>query len=1031
MNPPHRLIHILPGQHLDCFIKKATAAIQDDPFSTLLILPTSNLVREVRRRLLDDGISFIQSTVTTLGGYADAVVDTHAGGKIRITSHEKELIINVLLQSRDYPLLAPKRHPGSGIAKELRVLFDVLQEKKIDYPGSLGPLQSQKSDQIGSVYSAYTRYLREEQLLDEQTRIEWATDQIDADGGPRSVFIYGLYEPFAIEKDLILALKRTARHFEYAIPYIPESKCFADDGSWLQIKSIGSIHADTPPQVTRFFDDQNPTTIRITAYRDPLDELRGIADEIHTLIDEGTAPGDITLVFPAIADAVHLTEEVFSEYGIPYSTSTSRTINSSPIIRSLLLILTVPVLGYQRDDLLALLKSPYFRYSWDQGGELHHLDGAKVDSISRRSGVTKGRSDWHERIIKQIHAREADCETLSEERRIYRMREIEEDSAILTGIESLFEILETLTPDQTLTDHLRRYRSLLTTLTLPVIQKSGDQDLFEDEDRALLAFTRILDRLELSARIIPEKKITAATFLSLLKTVGSKTRIPTERNQHAVQVLGIREITHLRIPHLFIAHLTEGTIPRLGTRLPLSTNLETKMLGTWTGPEILREERYYFLAALTSAEETISLSYPKTDGEKILLRSGFLRDLPEYENEKRSYKNSRLARAEAAGSHLAEGDYAGAYSLLPQDLDLEMAAHRITIEEYHRSGIPSSAYDGILKDDETIVTSLHERFGSGAVYSASSLERYASCPFAFFAKNVLSLEPLPEIDLDLTNLERGNLIHRIAYRFFRERRDRTIREENLQAAIREIRSICSQELDLYARNNPLWIVEREKLLGSDEIGVGILEEFLRYEMKLNTSPFVPAHFEYSFGLPITDDGDPASMRDPIMIPLDDESAIRLSGRIDRIDRTEDGRFCVIDYKTGTSPGYRDITKGRALQLPLYIRAAELGMGLIGAGGAYYTVKKGEVRCQAVIRDAAVENLFKVFSRSTGGGDRPLTEVISESLGWVRGYLDGIRDGQFQTVTDEKNCSEYCNYKTVCRFNRQRLFEEGTESTTPT
>lgn len=1029
INPPpellmtHRLIQILPGHQLDRFINNATAAMQEDPFSTLLILPTSHLVREVRRRLLDQGISFIQTAVTTIDGYAESVVDTHAGGMIQITSHEKELIINTLLQTGDYPLLAPKRHPGSGIAKELRILFDVLQEKKIEYPMALQALQSRKSDEIGSIYSAYSRYLRERLLLDGQTTIEWVTDRIQKNGGPQSVFIYGLYEPIAIEKELILALKRTAECFQYAIPFIPESKCFGDDGSWLRIETRERA-ADTLPSLARFFDDQNPTTIRITAYRDPLDELRGIAGEIHNLIDEGTAPGDICLVFPAIADAVHLTEEVFGEYGIPYSTSTRRSITSSPIIRSLLLVLSVPVLGYQREDLLALLRSPYFSYTWNQNGDTIGLDGGKVDQLSRRAGVTGEKNDWRDRITRFINVREADSATLSEEKARYRREEIEEYSTIHSGIESLFTSLDTLTSDQTLTDHLRNYRSLLTTLKLPVIQKSGGREMIEDEDRALIAFTRILDRLELSARIIPENKITAGTFLSLLKAVGSQTRIPTERNRHAVQVLGIREITHLRTPHLFIAHLTEGTIPNLSTRLPLCTNLETKMLGTRTGPEILREERYYFLAALVSAEETISLSYPKTDGEKVLLRSGFLRDLPEQENEQSSYKNSRFARAEAAGNLLAEGDHTGAYSLFPDDL--ESVAHRITIEEYHRNGPPSSAYDGVLKDDEAIITSLHKRFGDEAIYSASSLERYANCPFAFFVRNVLSLEPLPEIDLDLTNLERGNLIHRIAYRFFRERGDRIIREETLQEAITEIRSICSEELNLYARSNPVWTVEAERLLGSDEIGTGVLEEFLRYEMKLNTSPFIPAHFECSFGLPLTGEADPGSIRDPVTIPLDDEASIRLSGRIDRIDTTEDRRFCVIDYKTGTSPGYKEIIKGRALQLPLYIRAAELGMGLIGAGGAYYTLKKGDVKCQAIIRDESVEDYFKTFSRSTGGGDRPLTEVISESLRWVRRYLDGIRDGQFQTVADEKNCSEYCNYKTVCRFNRQRLFEEVTE-----
>ncbi len=90
-------------------------------------------------------------------------------------------------------------------------------------------------------------------------------------------------------------------------------------------------------------------------------------------------------------------------------------------------------------------------------------------------------------------------------------------------------------------------------------------------------------------------------------------------------------------------------MPRLTTRLPLCTNLETRELGTRTGPEILCEERYYFLAALLTANKSISLSYPETDGEKVLLRSGFLNGLSEDEKNTTQVKYSRRARAEAAG----------------------------------------------------------------------------------------------------------------------------------------------------------------------------------------------------------------------------------------------------------------------------------------------------------------------------------------------------------------------------------------------
>ena len=95
-------------------------------------------------------------------------------------------------------------------------------------------------------------------------------------------------------------------------------------------------------------------------------------------------------------------------------------------------------------------------------------------------------------------------------------------------------------------------------------------------------------------------------------------------------------------------------------------------------------------------------------------------------------------------------------------------------------------------------------------------------------------------------------------------------------------------------------------------------------------------FEFSFGSPA---GDAV----PIRLHEGSEETVLLRGRIDRIDVAPDRAFMVIDYKTGGSrSNLADITAGKALQLPLYIRAVETLTGL-QAAGAYYTLRRGEIR----------------------------------------------------------------------------------------
>jgi hypothetical protein len=101
-----------------------------------------------------------------------------------------------------------------------------------------------------------------------------------------------------------------------------------------------------------------------------------------------------------------------------------------------------------------------------------------------------------------------------------------------------------------------------------------------------------------------------------------------------------------------------------------------------------------------------------------------------------------------------------------------------------------------------------------------------------------------------------------------------------------------------------------------------LVSWLRREAA-NARRSTPAHFEVGFGLGEgPGDGEPHDP-DPIEIPLGDDRTLRVSGKIDRIDRRDDG-LVLRDYKTGRAPkdDGRIFRGGRQLQIPFYILAAE-------------------------------------------------------------------------------------------------------------
>jgi CRISPR/Cas system-associated exonuclease Cas4 (RecB family) len=122
--------------------------------------------------------------------------------------------------------------------------------------------------------------------------------------------------------------------------------------------------------------------------------------------------------------------------------------------------------------------------------------------------------------------------------------------------------------------------------------------------------------------------------------------------------------------------------------------------------------------------------------------------------------------------------------------------------------------------------------------------------------------------------------------------------------------------------------------------------------------------------------------------------IRMSGAIDRIDRTDEG-LVVIDYKTGSTYDYQRSTGvyhgGRRLQHVLYAAIAEQLYG------------------------AAVVRAEYHFPTVKGGADRAAysADELQEGLRRVDRLLSIVARGHFHPTDDAKDC-RFCDYATVCR-----------------
>ncbi len=372
-------------------------------------------------------------------------------------------------------------------------------------------------------------------------------------------------------------------------------------------------------------------------------------------------------------------------------------------------------------------------------------------------------------------------------------------------------------------------------------------------------------------------------------------------------------------------------------------------------------------------------------------------------------------------------------------------------------------FEGKIKIDPKEFHPLHNK---DIVLSASRLEKLAKCPFMYLLRYVLDVRPPDELELDqsqwLNPLLRGTLLHDIFAEFMRALRKER-KKGRKGPAVRALehgplmRRTTDEMIERYREEIPppseaVFKQERKEIEEAAAI-------FLKAEEE-RKDPGEPLLFEFSFGTgrmsgkaaergekekgkderakeqeqkgragkerkriaknekELTGRGggvseergegegsaepDEEGMPEPAVLDLGRGRSVPIAGRIDRIDRLEDGRYRVIDYKTGSYKVYDDLDmfgKGKVVQHALYAVAAEqilrrLGIDerpLIAESGYYFPTRKGEGNWVKPKLDR-----------------QKLNQLVMELIGIIeRGHF--VANPGLGAI----DCEQYCDYGRVC------------------
>ena len=306
-----------------------------------------------------------------------------------------------------------------------------------------------------------------------------------------------------------------------------------------------------------------------------------------------------------------------------------------------------------------------------------------------------------------------------------------------------------------------------------------------------------------------------------------------------------------------------------------------------------------------------------------------------------------------------------------------------------------SRWDGLVGAD---LTDLNGRIGTREYpVSASALERWARCPFQFFASRILRLEAAPVEESDeISALDRGTLVHTILERY----------TAAAVATLDELLAIAEQEFAVAEQQGAtgyylLWEIEKENIRDS-------LQRFMDAEVDWfpDADPAKSAS-EIVFG--------PHAQWQDVSVLAAGVGSVWFRGKIDRID-VGDGEVRVRDFKTGRPDSYlargadaipqNSVANGRALQLPIYLAAAKTAHPDLPVTASY---------CFP-LHDPATYDVAEYSDT-----DEAMRDAFQHALTTIVG---SVRQGIFPATPDGKgrygNCG-WCDFRPLCPTRRRYIW----------
>ncbi len=859
------------------------------------------------------------------------------------------------------------------------------------------------------------------------------------------------------ETDLFAHTKRTAKRL------IETAKKNGTPVAKPQYLSMRSKFNNFPPQIKRFNSPElaaleqelfSPTpniyeeeckSITLCKAHDIYSECEFIACTAKKLIREkGYRCKDIAVIARDSSGYEAPLRSALKKCGISVFEDSRQPVDVSPVIALLSSAAGIAASGFDTETLMRYLKTGLAGFDTEEISDVENY--CYLWNLSGSSWL----SDWSQNPRgfgeKITDGDIAELERLNGIRKrivapLYTLREKLRETTGAGAAEAIFAFLESINAAQNI-------RSLAISL-----ENQGETGLALELDRMWEVVIDLLESLEAlsSEKNVNAKEVAETLELMLgVQTVGS---LPQGLDEITI---GSADRIRTASPKIvFIAGANNGVFPALpftGSALTDKDRRRMSEMGIELsdfGEYKLAEEKLIAYNAFCCASDMLFVCCPERNSKGEQLAPSEL-----YTKIKDLFPScEEILAQELDGLYYVEGS-----ELAFEQLASNKRKNNALYSSLHSYFSGSESYNGRLAalerasgnrefriEDASVAKSL---FGREMFMSASRVESYHKCPFAYFCR--YGIKAMPRKIAELDPMQRGTVIHyaleMLLTTFDRDSLMNMSRAELLEYFDKLLTEYLNTCLD-GANRSERFIYLFKKLTSA------VCDVAQRLIKELSQSKFTPVDFELKIG----NDGEIP----PYEVPCADGKVV-ISGSVDRVDEAIiNGKKYVriIDYKSsGKDFSLSDVTQGLNMQMLIYLFALWQNGGekfgeFTPAGVLYCSAKTPVVSVDRNADEDAVEKEIQKKCGMTGIilNDIDVVVAMDENLsglyapakiskGSLKGSLiglhqleklkkkadkilaemaDSLHSGEIPAYPGygdnyEKVC-EYCEYKSVCSY----------------